>query len=164
MSKKSEQLKQRWPRIKMRDSLTSQTAFEDNHWTLPEGFVGFFAYHFEVSCHKDIANLKDLINDMDFGRGCKEPNNSNKWCFDDKVIFLLEEIDHWDSRKYWSMGVLTIITAFAAAIGSGVDSSSSIQKQLAFIKKRLWLRAQMGRQQLHWKMSQRQRQIQAAFR
>ena len=136
MSKKSaQQLKDRWSKIKIRDSLTSQTVFENDHLTLPEGFVGFFAYHFEVSCHWDITDLKELSDDTEFGRGCKKPDTDIEWELSDKIEYLFEEINHWDYKKYWPISsILAILAAFAAVAGSGIDSSSNIQTQLASVE------------------------------
>lgn len=132
-------LVKRWPRIKMRNGkLTSQTAFEENHPTLPEGFVGFFAYHFEVSCHKDIANLKELIGAMKFARGCKELGNEIEWTPQYKINFLLKEIKHWDKRKYWPTGsVVALCAAVAAVVGSCIESVFNADSLVKSIEDRL---------------------------
>lgn len=128
MSKLSiKELHDRFQKVKCGDEFTSQTAFEDNHPTLPEGFVGFFAYHFQISCQQDISDLQDLIETMDFSKGCGKSTGRTDWDLVKKTAFLVSEIEHWDSRKYWPTGsILALAAAAATAIGSYVSSSLDI--------------------------------------
>lgn len=109
--------------------INSQKIFEEHYLTLPHGFVGYFAHHFEQDCNKNVSELKKLIENVRFDQGCYG-NTGDDWDLYVKIDFLLNQIEQWDGKMYWPQQTLVTVIGATAAVIAGFVGSDLISSDL----------------------------------